>query len=180
MFEEKIDDRYFWAGIGLTFLGIIINLFAVPLLSIVSMICSLGGTVCFICDYLRLKANDLPRPHWAWLFLFPVYAWKRCVLLKGSKLPFWATVGLLVVWLGATGFLITHGLGDIAAAEAKPIVTRLIKENLDPSLYCSDVEVTEELRPGRYDAVATVSNGMQFNIRIKVKKDGEIYVRVLE
>lgn len=179
MFKEKIDNRYFWVGIGLTFLGITLNLLAVPLLSIVSAICSLGGTVCFVCDYLNLKANNQLRPHWAWMLLFPIYAWKRSVLLKTNKLPFWATIGLLVVWLGATGFLFAHGITAAVAADAKPIVTRLIKENLDSSLYCSDVVVTKEVRPGHYDGLATISNGQQFKIRIDVKKDGMIYVRAI-
>lgn len=180
MFEKEIDNRYFWVGIVLTFLGITLNLFAVPLLSLVSVACSVGGTVLFVCDYLRLKTNDQPRPHWAWMLLFPVYAWKRCALLKTSKLPFWATVALLVVWLGATGFYFTHGITQAVAADAKPVVTRLLKEHLDPSLYCSEVVVTNEVRPGQYDAVATISNGNKFNIRIDVKSDGMIYVRAVK
>ena len=179
MFEKKIDNRYIWTGISLAILANILNAFLIPELSIASLLCSLGSSVCFVCDFLKLKSTDSPRPHWAWLVVFPVYIWKRSTLLDRNRIPFWASVGVLVLWLGVTGFVFTQGTTNVVAESARPVVTELVQQNLDPSLECTDVVITEETRPGRYVALATISNGQQFKVRIKVKNDGRIFVQAI-
>lgn len=177
MVEKKIDNRYIWIGIGLAILANIFNALLIPALSIASVLCSLGSTICFVCDFLKLKSTDSPRPHWVWLVVFPVYIWKRSTLLDCNRIPFWASIGVLVLWLGVTGFVFSQGDNALVAESARPIVTELVQQNFDPRLECTDVIITEETTPGRYIALVTISNGQQLKVRIRVKDDGRLFVQ---
>jgi len=116
MTKEKFTNLFIWIGIVLAIAGYghQLNGILFPTLtdagdgSIISQLCYLGSWVCFITDYFKLKENELPRPHWAWVVLyglFPVYIWKRGSLLDRDRKPFWGCIGgfvLLIVLIVIT------------------------------------------------------------------------------
>ncbi|MBI9109954.1 hypothetical protein [Maridesulfovibrio ferrireducens] len=179
MFESKIDNRYLWSGLIFMVSASILNVFLIHYLSIASMVCSLLGTVCIICDYVKLKRDNHPKPHWIWMIILPVYIWKRCNLLKIDKKMFWTSIASLCLWIVLSSVTFMGVAKNQVAASSIPIVTEIV-QRFNPDIRCMKVELKDEVAPSFYKGIATLNNAGEINITVEVKKDGQLYVQLAE
>ncbi len=168
---EDIDNKFMWVLATVPIIGAIIDLIAGTVLFLPSIIANIA--LCLL-DVRKLKAAGHAVPVLWFVFLVPVYIWKRATLLNHKKHYFGAWVAAFVL-----SILIDIG-GDQAAIEeaACPIVTDIIKEQLYGSARCMGVAIDKEVTTGFYKATATLDNGNELLITIEERDDGMIYVQI--
>ncbi len=168
---KDVDNKYIWAVVAVPVLGVIVELITGRGLAGLYL---LANIVCLALDEKKLRAAGQKTPVIWWVFLIPVYLWKRAVLLKQKKHYFWA-------WVAAFVLSIMIGIGGnqaILEESACSVVTDIVQNQLFGSATCKAVNITEEVSDGFYKAVATLDNGSELRITIERRDNGEIYVQI--
>ncbi|KAB5618607.1 DUF4339 domain-containing protein [Pseudomonas putida] len=166
----EVDNRFVWGLVGIQLVGGVIELISGVSLWWAFLILNVG--LC-VADEKRLKAAGHSAPTTWWVFLIPVYLWKRANLLGQNKNYFYAWVAAFVVSL----FLASAG-GESAVEDAAcPLVTEIIHKQFYQSSSCVTVTIDDEPKSGFYRATALLDNGNEIDITIE-KKGEKIFVRV--
>ena len=63
---------------------------------------------------------------------------------------------------------------------AKPLVTRIIREQLNGNTECFRVKITEQVDEKHYQAIASLANGNDIKIMIEDRGDNMIFVSIPE
>lgn len=169
---KDIDNKFIWWVVGVPVIGVIIELIAGIELIWLYIV---ANTVCCVLDERKLKAAGHESPVIWWIFLIPVYLWKRATLLNHKKHYFW---GWIIVFI----LSILIGIGGhqaIIEDTALPLVDQILKENLGAgAAKCKAVRIDEEVSDGFYKATAILDNGNELRITIEERGDNQIYVQI--
>lgn len=166
-----IDNKFIWIVVAVPIAGVFIELLAGKELAWVYIIANI---ICCVLDERKLaKAGHKAPANWM-AFIVPVYLWQRANLLRQKKHYFLA-------WLAAFVLSIAIGVGghqSVVEDAACPVVTDIIKGQLNGSAVCKKVKISEEVSDGFYKATAMLDNGNDLTITIEERKGGQIYVQI--
>lgn len=121
------------------------------------------------------KREQVAPAHWT-VLIVPVYIWQR-LKLNGQK------KGVFYAWIVSffVSFLIDNASYDSAIeTQSCELVTQIIHEQyFNNSTDCLAVSLGDSVTSDFYKGVATLSNGNDLNITVDLRKEGEIYVQIV-
>lgn len=122
------------------------------------------------------KREQVAPAHWT-VIILPVYIWQRLKLNGQGK-------GVFYVWVAAffVSFLIDNAsYDDVIETQSCELVTQIIHEQYsNNSTDCIAVSLGDSVTSNFHRGVATLSNGYDLNITVDLRKEGEIYVQIVE
>lgn len=169
------DDRLAWALVGVPLAGAAFEYLAGASISaIVAGFLTLGANVALTqIDIRKLHAAGQGAPNGWWALLVPVYLWKRAAILRRRQITTLAWIAAFLISL-----LIGFDTGKTRLADtACPVVTDIIRNQLNGETSCRRVTITEDLGDGFYTARASLANGNTIRISIEVR-GSDIYVQI--
>ena len=110
---------------------------------------------------------------WWGVFLIPVYFWKRDKSIRQQRIFFWAWLFSFFLAMGII-FAFDHSYLEDSA---RPLVTKIVREQLNGDTSCVRVRVTKHVSDNHYRGIATMSNGETLRITIESRGD-MIYVTI--
>jgi hypothetical protein len=126
------------------------------------------NTLLCIWDETRLKKAGHDAPCIWWIFLIPVYLWKRAKKLNQKRSYFWAWIFLFILSL-----FVPHSEAAIPQA-AIPVVNQILQENIrDSSAKCVSVQIESKTLDdvfgiyGVYKGKAILGNGNELTISVE-------------
>ncbi len=166
---EEVDNKYVWMVALVPVVGMLAELLSGQ--ELIWLYAVLNIAILLFDEYKLKKAGHAAPVKW-WIFLVPVYLWKRAEMLGQSKNYFAA-------WM--VMFFLSFPLHDwvyesLLAESACPLVTE-IAEQYGSDLECKRVEIESEISSGFYKGTATMSDGDELKITIE-DMGKEIQVRV--
>jgi len=166
-----VDNKYVWLVVVVPLVGLIIELIVSQELVWIYLVLNI---VLCVLDEHKLRSAGYETPNRFWVFLIPVYLWKRAGLLKQKKYYF---LGWIVAFILSI-FLTTRVNQSIIEEYACPVVTQIIQEQFGGQATCKAVRIDEEVIDGFYRATAILDNGNVLQITIEEKENNQIYVQI--
>lgn len=173
--SAPVDDRLAWAVAAVPLAGAVFEYMAgsaVPVL-LPSFLMLAANVVLTQIDIRKMTSAGQEAPNGWWALLVPVYLWKRAAILQRSQI-------ITFAWAAAFAISLIVGLSNDKARladSACPVVTDIIRNQLNGETTCRRVTITEDLGGGFYTARATLANGNSIRITIE-ERGSDIYVQI--
>jgi len=130
-----------------------------------------------ILDEKALKSQDRVTPTNWLVLIIPVYICQRLKLNGQKKNVFYIWVASFIF----SAIVDSAGIDAVIEAEACELVTQIIHEQYyNTSTDCIGVKLGDEIGNNFYKATAVLTNGNTVDITIDLRKDDEIYVRMVD
>lgn len=177
-FKPLLDnpDKYLWLLCTVPVLGSLL-ISAMEVNEVISILIYVVPNIALaLLDEKSLTKREQVAPaHWT-VLIVPVYIWQR-LKLNGQK------KGVFYAWIVSffVSFLIDNASYDSAIeTQSCELVTQIIHEQyFNNSTDCLAVSLGDSVTSDFYKGVATLSNGNDLNITVDLRKEGEIYVQIV-
>ncbi|MEI8079345.1 MAG: GYF domain-containing protein, partial [bacterium] len=168
-----------WLMIAVPVVGAIIEYFSK--LDLPWMFYFLAYAVPCLIDQRLLKKSGNDAPGSAWVFLVPVYLWKRTTLLSyRGRLHFWAWISSFLLAIGVGYYADQVSQVDKTEKTAGSLVTDILSEQLGADAKCVNVRLGKKDTNGVFTAVAKLTDGNTADITVEVKGDQvEVNVEII-
>lgn len=169
------DDRLAWALVGVPLAGGAFEyLGGASISAIVAGFLMLGANVVLTqIDIRKLHTAGQGAPNGWWALLVPIYLWKRAAILRRRQITTLAWIAAFLISLLIGFYTGRARLADTAC----PVVTDIIRNQLNGETSCRRVTITEDLGDGFYTARASLANGNTIRISIEVR-GSDVYVQI--
>lgn len=173
--SAPVDDRLAWAVAAVPLAGAVFEYMAgssIPVL-LPGFLMLAANVVLTQIDIRKMTSAGHEAPNGWWALLVPVYLWKRAAILQRSQI-------ITFAWAAAFAIALVVGLSNDKARLADaacPVVTDIIRNQLNGETTCRRVTITEDLGGGLYTARATLANGNSIRITIE-ERGSDIYVQI--
>lgn len=168
---SSVSNRLPWLVVLVPIVGAIVELLAGVKMSTgieVMLPYLAANTLLCAWDERNLKKAGHDAPSVWWVFLVPVYLWKRAKKLNQKRLYFWAWIFALIL-----SMFVPHSEAAIPEA-AIPVVNQVLQENLgDSAQKCVSVRIESKTFDevfgiyGVYKGKAVLEDGVELTISVK-------------
>lgn len=175
---ENIDNKYVWAVAAVPIVGAVLEFLLADTLGLGTLLLFLLPNIALCSlDERKLKKAGHKKPDKFWVFIVPVYLWKRAGLVNQNRSYFWAWVVVFALSIVLSDVVFADIDREIVAESACETVSDIIRDNYGRTAQCKAVEIQNEIKPGFYNGQAFLDNGNVLPITIEEDEEW-IYVTI--